>query len=336
MKKWMDYMRVKYMKDYIMTKDKYGDWCVPPESLEIIRSRDSTRTTKGELLASATYFRLLQCMQKFARISGRDQDITAYKDLAEKMKQAFNKKFLIDKKGYYDNNTVTANILPLYFGIVPDSLKNKVFNSICHRISVTDNNHISTGVIGTQWLMRGLSRFGRPDLAFKLASNKTYPSWGYMTEQGATTIWELWNGNTANPQMNSQNHVMLLGDLLIWFYENLAGIKSDENEVAFSRIIMKPSFVSGLTEVKAYYDSPHGMINSHWKKDGQLITWYVTIPANTKAELQIPASKPDDVKEGGKSIASTGGISFVKMENGNAIFELGSGTYSFTTINSPF
>jgi alpha-L-rhamnosidase len=191
-------------------------------------------------------------------------------------------------------------------------------------------------VIGTQWLMRGLSQFGRPDLAFTLASNDTYPSWGYMTKQGATTIWELWNGNTANPQMNSQNHVMLLGDLLIWFYENLAGIKSDDKEIAFSKIVMKPSFITGLNEVNASYDAAYGKIRSHWKRDGQTITWNVTIPANTKALLYIPAAKPDDIKENGQPIASIDGVTFVKMEKDIAVFQVGSGTYSFTTTYSPF
>lgn len=96
--------------------------------------------------------------------------------------------------------------------------------------------HISTGVIGTQWLMRTLTKFQHPDISFTLASNKTYPSWGYMAESGATTIWELWNGNTANPWMNSQNHVMILGDLLIWLYEHVSGIKSDETEVGFKKL----------------------------------------------------------------------------------------------------
>jgi alpha-L-rhamnosidase len=218
MKKWMNYMKSKYMNDFIMTKDKYGDWCVPPESLEIIRSKDSLRTTRGDLIATAYYYHLLQLMKKFAELSGNKNDIAVYDALRQNIRSAFNKKFYNNQHKGYDNNTVTANLLPLYFDITPDSLKKAVFNNIYDRIKNKDNMHISTGVIGTQWLMRGLTDNGQPGMAYALASNKTYPSWGYMTENGATTIWELWNGNTANPQMNSQNHVMLLGDLLIWLY----------------------------------------------------------------------------------------------------------------------
>ena len=99
--------------------------------------------------------------------------------------------------------------------------------------------------------MRGLTDNGATDLAYKWATNKTYPSWGYMIEKGATTIWELWNGDAANPMMNSGNHQMLLGDLLIWYYENLAGIKSDAKEVAFKKVIMNPIFPEGLDFVEA-------------------------------------------------------------------------------------
>ncbi len=191
--------------------------------------------------------------------------------------------------------------------------------------------HISTGVIGTQWLMRGLTDNGQPGMAYALASNKTYPSWGYMTENGATTIWELWNGNTANPQMNSQNHVMLLGDLLIWLYEDLAGISADDKQIAFKEIIMKPSFPEGLNEVKASYQSLYGTISSHWKKENSNLTWNITIPANTKAILYIPAANKEDVKESAAAIAGSTGIPFIKMDKGNAVFEIGSGYYSFTS-----
>ena len=331
MKKWMNYMKSKYMKDFIMTKDKYGDWCVPPESLEIIRSRDSLRTTNGELIATAYYYHLLQLMKKFALLSGNDNDVAAYHVLRQNIRSAFNKKFYNQQRSCYDNNTVTANLLPLYFDIAPDSLKKAVFNNIYHRIKNKDGMHISTGVIGTQWLMRGLTDNGQPGIAYALASNKTYPSWGYMAEQGATTIWELWNGNTASPQMNSQNHVMLLGDLLIWLYEDLAGISSDDKAVAFKEIIMKPSFPDGLNEVNASYQSLYGIISSHWKKENNNLKWDINIPANTKAIIYIPAASADDVKENTNGAASSEGIRFIKMESGNAVFEIGSGNYSFSS-----
>lgn len=334
MKKWMDYMKGKYMKGFIVTKDKYGDWCVPPESLEMIRSRDSLRTTNGGLIATAYYYHLLQLMKKFALLSGNNNDADAYDALGQNIRSAFNKKFYNDQRNCYDNNTITANLLPLYFGMVPDSLKKTVVNNIYDKIKVKDNMHISTGVIGTQWLMRGLTDNGHPGIAYALASNKTYPSWGYMVEQGATTIWELWNGNTANPQMNSQNHVMLLGDLLIWLYEDLAGISSDDKAIAFKKIIMKPSFPGGLNEVNASYQSLYGTISSHWKKENNDLIWNIRVPANTKAVVYIPADSMDDIKEGDKAADKSESIHFLKMEKRDIVVEIGSGVYSFIVKSS--
>jgi alpha-L-rhamnosidase len=331
MKKWLKYMKGKYLtKDYIMTKDSYGDWCVPPESPEMIHSKDSMRVTDPKLIATAYYHYLLNVMQRFAVLSNNTNDISWFAAEAAKVKAAFNKQFYNKNSAQYSNNTVTANILPLAFGMIPSNDSTKVFQNIVDKILVENGGHISTGVIGTQWLMRWLTKYGRADIAYKLASNKTYPSWGYMAENGATTIWELWNGNTANPAMNSQNHVMLLGDLLIWMYENLGGIQSDVTATGYKKIIMKPSFVKGLDHVNASYQSPYGIIESKWKKEKDELKWDVTIPANTTASIYIPAVTQNEVTEGGKAVTNQDGVRFLRMESGNAIYEVGSGKYKFS------
>jgi alpha-L-rhamnosidase len=327
MKKWVVYMEQNYLVNDLMTKDKYGDWCVPPESLELIHSKDSARTTNGELIASAFYYHLLQKMKKFATINGSNsQDSSYYDALAERVKVAFNAKFFNAGKNNYANNTVTANLLPLAFGMVPQNLQSKVFENIVHEVEVTYKGHISTGVIGTQFLMRTLSEFGRPDLSYKLASNDTYPSWGYMAKNGATTIWELWNGNTADPKMNSQNHVMLLGDLLIWYYENIAGIKSNPESPGFKQIIMKPDFETGLTYVKASYESIYGTITSNWKKNKNNLQWNIAIPANTSAEVYLPTDSISNVILDGKKINKT--TTSYKIVSNKLVVTLASGSYT--------
>lgn len=329
MKKWILYMEKQYLKNDLMTKDKYGDWCVPPESLEIIRSKDPKRLTDGEVLSSAFYYHLLQIMKKFAVISHADAaDIAHYDALANRIKTAFNNKYL-KANNTYANNTVTANVLPLAFGMVPESLKTEVFKNMVHEIEVVKEGHISTGVVGTQFLMRTLTENGRGDLAYKLASNKTYPSWGYMVENGATTIWELWNGNTAAPRMNSQNHVMLLGDLLIWYYENMAGIKSSPEHPGFKEIIMAPDFNAGLTYVNASYASHYGLIKSHWKRSKTKLTWQITIPANTRAKVYLPTENASKVKLNKQKLDKLT-IPYI-TENNKLVITLKSGTY---TLNS--
>lgn len=140
-------------------------------------------------------------------------------------------------------------ILSLRLGLVPEGYEGKVFSNIVKKTEEDFNGHVSTGVLGIQHLMRGLTEYGRVDMAYKILTNETYPSWGYMIKNGATTIWELWNGDTADPAMNSANHVMLLGDLLIWYYEDLAGIKCAPDAVGFKKLVMEPVFPDGLDEV---------------------------------------------------------------------------------------
>ena len=152
-----------------------------------------------------------------------------------------------------------------------------------------------------------------------------------MVENGATTIWELWNGNTANPDMNSGNHVMLLGDLIVWCYEYLAGIRNDPAVAGFKKIVMKPCTVAGLNYVKAAYQSVHGKISSHWHSNGNTFTWDVTIPANTAATVYIPATNKKQVSESGQKASSAKGLKFVKMDGDYAVFEAGSGSYSFVS-----
>jgi alpha-L-rhamnosidase len=331
MKKWMAYMRLKYMKDYIVTKDKYGDWCVPPESPEMIHSKDPARNTDGQLIATAYYYHLLGLMQKFAKLLHKPADAQAFVALQLNIGNAFNQKYLDTKNFKYDNNTVTANLLPLYFGITPATNRKAVFKNIVDKIQNEANSHISTGVIGTQWLMRGLTEYGRPDMAYRIASNSDYPSWGYMVKHGATTIWELWNGDTANPAMNSHNHIMLLGDLIAWFYQDLAGIKTVN--AGFKEIVMIPPVIEDLDKVNASYQTPYGLVKSSWTSDKTNFNWHITIPPNSKALVYIPANSTSNVTEGDQKVMGVKNIRLVKMENGRAIFQIGSGSYDFEVKN---
>jgi alpha-L-rhamnosidase len=288
MKKWMEYMRKNYLVNGIMTKDTYGDWCMPPESLELIHSQDPTRRTAGPVLSTAFYYDLLRRMARFAPLAGHPEDAAVFEAQAAESLKAFNKAYFKADAGCYDNNTVTANLLALHFGMVPQGREQDVFKHVVEKTEVDCGGHVSTGVIGIMFLMRTLTEYGRPDLALKIASNDTYPSWGYMARNGATTIWELWNGNTADPAMNSGNHVMLLGDLIIWEYEYLGGIRP--LEPGYKAVAFKPYPIKGLDWVNCSYDSVSGKIVSNWKVDGGKFEWDVEIPEGVKANVYIPAA----------------------------------------------
>ena len=293
-KKWMLHMKNDYMRAGLMPRDTYGDWCMPPESLELIHSNDATRITDATVISTPFYCYLCGKMAKFAEILGFDEDVTFFQKEITTSTIAFNDKYFNRVTGVYANNTVTANILPLWFGMVPKGLEDKVMNSIVDKTMNECGGHVSTGVIGIQQLMRCLTEYGHGDLALKIASNDTYPSWGYMYRNGATTIWELWNGNTADPAMNSGNHVMLLGDLILWKYEYLGGIRA--LEPGYSKIQLKPYPIEGLDFVNCSYNSVSGRIESHWKREGNHFEWDIVIPANTTAEVCLPTANGYEVK----------------------------------------
>lgn len=323
MKKWLAYMKDRYMQDYILTKDSYGDWCLPPLTIEAGKGKSADKKYPSELISTAYYYHFMQLMMAFSKVSGNDNDYKEFEELAAQIKGAFHQKFY-NEKGYYASNALTDNIIPLYFGMVPKDKAEEVFKHIVYTVEVTNKGHLSNGLVGVQWLMRCLNDYGRPDLAYTIATQKSYPGWGYMIENGATTIWELWNGNTADPKMNSQNHVMMLGDLLIWYYENLAGIKAASP--AFERIKMKPELISGLNSINACYHSVYGDIKSSYTRTPGQFKWNITIPVNTTAVVYVPADHKEQIRE---LLIGQKQLKFIKMENNRALYELGSGDYSF-------
>ena len=327
-KKWLGYLKDKFMKDGIISENSYGDWCVPPESLTLIFSNDPARKTPGDFLSTAFYYDMVNIMARFAGIIGNKTDSEYFSATAKELKQQFNKRFFNPVKNEYANNTTTANVLALAFGLAPEDRRQAVFAQVVEKTMIEAKGHISTGLVGIQQLMRTLTANGRPDIAYQLATTTSYPGWGYMLTQGASTIWELWNGNTADPSMNSANHVMMIGDLLTWYYENLAGIKAAAP--AFAALIMRPLMADGLRFVKASYQSPHGLIVSDWKKDNLNFDWRIEIPANAKARVYVPANTRQTVYENGKHLSDVKGLAVVGRDGDYLILELGSGKYHIT------
>lgn len=295
--KWLRLVKKSIWKDGLVTYDRYGDWCVPPERQDLVHSKDPARKTDGTLLSSTYYYYLCRMMQRYALMFEKDSDAQYFENEANATREAVNKTFL--RNATYSNGTVTANLLPLAMDMVPDTVRNKVEQALMHTIEVTNKGHVSCGVVGIQWLMRYLSDSGHGNAAFNMATTKAYPGWGYMVDKGATTIWELWNGDTANPSMNSGNHVMLLGDLIPWCYERLGGIRPSANKPGFKHVVMQPDFsVEGLSGVSAAHRSPYGQITSQWSRQDGKVTWRVKLPANTTAELHLPNGKVKKVGSG--------------------------------------
>ncbi len=298
MKRWMLHMKKYYLKDGILIRDTYGDWCVPPacdrsgangdkvaESPELIHTRDTNRMTWPANLSTPYYYLYCKIMKGFAAKIGNYADTAYFQNEMDFVRSAYNARYLDTLTGRYDHNTVTANLLPLAFGMVPAGMEEKVFGNIIDKTEGEFGGHVSTGVVGIQHLMSTLTNYGRGDLALRIATDTTYPSWGYMVKKGATTIWELWNGDTGDPAMNSGNHVMLLGDLIPWYYSYLGGIRGYNG---YSRIILKPYPLEGVDYVNCSYNSVSGRIESNWNRKGDRFEWNILIPANKTAEVWLP------------------------------------------------
>ncbi len=323
MKRWVELIIRLYVQDGLVIRDVFGDWCLPPESLELIFSNDPARKPDGRILSTTVFWHILHLMADFAQLAGHPADTEGYLSCAASLKEGLNRHLFNYETAQYGNNAVTGNLLPLYYGLVPEGYEQRVLDSIVEKNEVERDGHVSTGVVGTQYLMRCLTKYGRQDLAYKLATQDTYPSWGYMAKRGATTIWELWNGDTAAPDMNSANHVMLIGDLVIWYYENLAGIKNAEGSTGFRHIEMKPCFPDGLGRVSATYHSVSGIIGSQWERNGDSLSWTVTIPANCSATLYLPVALHPE-----KPVQAEG-IRGITSQEAYWQVELSSGTYHF-------
>ena len=326
MKLFMDYMRTYYYQPStgLMTADKYGDWCMPTEKPEIIHSSAPDRITDGHLIATAYFYGLYRQMVRYASLLDRQADVAGYSVYADSLKVAFHRNFYDKESGGYSNNTVTANLLALAYGLVPDDCKAGVVEQIRSKIMDVYGGTMASGIIGNQWLFRQLRAQGLNEVAWLLATTTKYPSFGYMVAQGATSIWELWNGDTAAPSMNSRNHVMQLGDLLIWCFEDLAGIKNAANGQAFKKLVMRPDFgLETLDCVDASYETPYGLVKSFWmKQDGQLV-WQIAVPANASALVCLPyAKKRTDIEGEGAKYRGT--------EGDDHLWEIGSGNYQFT------
>ena len=265
----------------------------------MIHSKDPSRITEAAAISTPFYAYLCIIMRGFALWLDKDDDAYFFQQEFDTITAVYNSRYLDTTTGNYANGTVTANILPLWFDMVPGELEDKVFANIINKTmndfgverdlkEANGQCHVSTGVVGIQQLMRTLTHYGRTDLALRLATDTTYPSWGYMARRGATTIWELWNGDTGDPSMNSANHVMLLGDLLLWEYEYLAGIRP--LEPGYTTIELRPTVPDGLNRVDCTYRSVSGTIESHWRRTGKGIEWIIVIPPNTTAEVYLPTA----------------------------------------------
>jgi alpha-L-rhamnosidase len=306
------YPNVKRYVDYLGTKaDNYivgiglGDWA------------PAKTTTPPEVTSTAYYYVDAVLLSKMAGLFGHTDDQKKYAVLAAKIKEAFNKKYY-KGNGVYEPGSQTALACALYQGLADDA--GKTIDALVSEVKKSDD-HLDCGILGTKYLLHALSDHGHADLAYKIVNQHSFPGWGYWIDQGATTLWEQWNGT------ESLNHIMY-GDVSAWFYESLAGIAPYEDQPGFKKISFKPYFPPDLQWVRATHQSMYGDITANWERKGKVIYYQLTIPANTTGVVILPRNKKIFVDN--KPIQGSGNVKEIREEADEIKFVLGSGSYLVT------
>ena len=287
----------------------------------------------GEFLATAFYFRSADLLSTIASELEKPEDVKKYSGLAEKIKKAFNNTFLKDGVTY-DNGSQTANAVAVHLGLVPEKNKKDVLNSLVKEIRDKEY-HFTTGVLGYYCIWDALCDNGYDDVAYKLASQDTYPSVGNWIKNGATTMHEFWDSR------GSLNHAYYGGPINAFFFRNLAGIKP--LSPGYTEIEIKPYVPQELNHVQASYNSVKGKILAKWEKKDQHFEMEVRLPMNTNSLIYIPTQGAEKftISESGKIIYDSGrviekteGLTYRDKENEYIVFEAGSGEYHFTVKNN--
>ncbi len=325
MKAWVDFLNSK-TENGIVNYSYYGDWCPPAEFGDKSNTAIS-RDTPGKMISTGYLYYCAQIISEMAHITGNKVDEKYYSELASKTANAYNNVYWNEQTGGYASNNQASNSFALYMGLVDTKNVSRVVQNLVEDVKKHDY-HLTTGNLCTKYLMEMLTENGHPEIAYKIATQTTYPGWGYMLANGATTLWERWEYATGDA-MNSHNHPMM-GSVDSWFYKYVLGINPDVQHPGFEQFVIKPFILSDLAFAEGELNTVKGVIKSAWYKQGNVLTMKVTVPANTTAKIYVPAKDLKTVTESGKSISRINEISLLGEEKESVILKVGSGNYSFS------
>jgi alpha-L-rhamnosidase len=327
MKLWVEYIRKRAGDSYLWTGDgHYGDWL----AFATNRSDYPGATTNKDLIATAYYAYSTRLLSAIAKILNKDDDSKKYAGLFEKIKNAFQSEY-VSPNGRLMSDTQTAYSLALAFGLLNDEVRPKAAEYLSE--DVRKFGHITTGFVGANLISQALTDNGYNDLAYMLLNRTIYPSWLYPITMGATTIWERWDGmrpdgSFQDAEMNSFNHYAYgaIGD---WLYRVVAGIGIDPERPGYKHIIIHPMPGGELTSAAASHRSMYGVIESSWKIENGVFQLTISIPPNTTATICLEDISVGDVRESGKLLKDSFGISEFEQEDGLLKIVVGSGVYQF-------
>lgn len=316
MEQYFGYLETNF-PNRIRNHGPYGDW---------LHLGDDT---PPEVLGTAYYAYMARAMSEMADAIGKEADATRYAEMAAEITELFQDEF-VAADGTIEGNSQTAYALAIGMDLVPAQLVEAAGDKLVARVASRDY-HLSTGFVGTPWLLPALSKSGNWDVAYRLLLNKTIPSWGYEVESGATTMWERWDsidadGNFGAASMNSFNHYAFgaVGD---WMYQNIGGIAV--GDTGYKSTVISPHPGGGLTSGAASLETEYGLVATDWSLTGDDFALAVTVPTNATATVQIPASNTWAVTEGASSLADAAGLEVLSSDGDVVSVQVGSGSYSF-------
>jgi len=312
MERWMDYI-LRTNPNYLRQKalgNNYADWLAPDQN------------TPKDLVATAYWGLMALQMREMATALGRSSDAEKYSALHAKIADAYRSQY-VHADGSVAGDTQTAYVVTLYAGLAPVGSEPGMTARLVKDIEA-HQNHLTTGFLGTPFLLFVLDEHGRSDVAYRLLLNETYPSWGYMVKKGATTWWERWNGDTGDPAMNSYNHYAF-GSVMAWVYRRVAGIDTDGAGAGFHHLVIRPHMEAGLTKVHGEYDSVYGTVTTDWtREESGGLRLDVKVPANTTATVHLPKGT---ITVDGKAIETT-------PEGDGLAVSINAGSYRFAVQTS--
>lgn len=324
-KRYVDFLERDAKNDVLQDPfGPWGDWV-------------ALQYTPLNYLGDIWYYHDVELLSEIERVLGNSAEAESYSRLAGQIRDAFNRSFFHADTGEYANGTQTANAMALYMDMPSNEDRSRVLTNLTNDITYYHNTHTTSGFIGIRYLMPVLTKNGRSDLAYELAVQDTYPSWGYMLKHGATTLWELWQDKTG-PSMNSHDHIMF-GSVGAWFYQALGGIEQETGSAGYRHIRIEPQMVEDLNWASATVQTVRGPISSSWTRTPSSVMLNVSIPVGSDGQVQIPLSSEftgETVNESGRVVWENGdfvpgdaGVSRAKQENKMLVFDVASGNYAF-------
>jgi len=309
-KKWIDLVTEQY-PNYIV-KDGLSD-------------HESLNPTPAPLLVTPLYYQSAKMLSKLAAILSKNEDSIKYQELAKNIKEAYITNFVDLENGTVGTGTQTSQLFSLFNQIIPDEEKEAALKVFLKDVAEKNDNHLTTGIMGTKFLFDVLSRENYTDVAYKIVNQKTFPGWGFMLENDATTLWEHWE---FSDNTYSHNHPMF-GSVSQWFYQWLGGIQPHPDAIGFDQIIIRPQFIEDLEWVNCSYNSIRGEIISNWLQNEKEVKLDIQIPVGAEAMVYLPAKNEKSLFESGELISSTKDIQFVEKLGNNFVYSVNSGNYSF-------